>query len=144
MNYEGRIYPVDRPIIVSVDFDGTLCEQRYPEIGRLDRELISVLRDGQEAGAFRLILNTCRGGKELEAALEVCRTHRLALEAVNENLPDMIEKFGHDPRKVYADIYLDDHNAGCRAIHMRSYMRAVLTVWTTENRRAVKQQEAAA
>jgi hypothetical protein len=32
----------------------------------------------------------------------------MTFDAVNENLPDMVEKFGNDCRKVYADVYIDD------------------------------------
>ena len=33
-------------------------------------------------------------------------------DAINDNLPERIKMFGNNPRKVYADVYIDDHNAG--------------------------------
>ena len=33
-------------------------------------------------------------------------------DAVNDNLPDMKEFLGGNPRKVFANFYIDDHNAG--------------------------------
>ena len=29
-------------------------------------------------------------------------------DAVNENLPEIIERYGGDSRKIFADIYIDD------------------------------------
>ena len=34
----------------------------------------------------------------------------LEFDAVNENLQMMIDKYGSDSRKVYADCYIDDRN----------------------------------
>ena len=31
---------------------------------------------------------------------------------MNDNLPDMVEVFGTNPRKVFANFYIDDRNAG--------------------------------
>jgi hypothetical protein len=56
-----------------------------------------------------LILWTCRQGKPLEEAVEWCKTQGLVFDYINENPPDRIAIWG-DCRKVYADIYIDDHN----------------------------------
>ena len=45
--------------IIAVDFDGTLCENKWPEIGTANEELIEYLRDRQKNGD-KLILWTCR------------------------------------------------------------------------------------
>ena len=37
-----------------------------------------------------------------------CAERGLVFDAVNENLPSIIRKFGGDCRKIYADAYLDD------------------------------------
>ena len=34
--------------------------------------------------------------------------HGLKFDAVNENLPEMIEWHGNDCRKIFADVYIDD------------------------------------
>lgn len=46
--------------------------------------------------------------KDLEVAINACAEQGLIFDAVNENLPDMIEKFGGDSRKIFADVYIDD------------------------------------
>ena len=69
--------------------------------------MINYLYEQKEKGA-KLILWTCRAGKELLQAITWCAVMGLHFDAVNENLPEMIEKFGRDTRKVYADEYIDD------------------------------------
>ena len=93
--------------IYAVDFDGTLCEYKWPEIGNANTELIDYLKIIQSHGA-RLILWTCRKDEKLEEAVEWCKQHGLVFDAINENLPEIIEEFGSDTRKIYANKYIDD------------------------------------
>lgn len=93
--------------IIAVDFDGTLCEDAYPGMGTPNLYLIQVLKELKSQGK-QLILWTCRCGKELEAAVNWCEQFELRFDAINQNVPENIEKYGTDTRKVYADLYLDD------------------------------------
>ncbi len=56
----------------------------------------------------KLILWSCRVGNRLQEAVEWCRQYGLEFDAVNENLPEEIKKWGADPRKIHADCYIDD------------------------------------
>lgn len=96
-----------RPKIIAVDFDGTLCENRWPHAGPPNIELINYLLDQKKQGA-KLILWTCRTGEQLDSALKICSWYGLEFDAVNQNIPEMIEFFGEDTRKVFADEYIDD------------------------------------
>lgn len=93
--------------IIAVDFDGTLCENAYPEIGAPVISVLDYVKGARKGGA-RVILWTCRVGLMLTEAVEWCRDHGLEFDAVNENLPEIIEAFGGDTRKIYADTYIDD------------------------------------
>lgn len=95
-------------MIVAVDFDGTLCENRYPFAGLPNHYLLSVLRQLKNSGEIELILWTCRTGEPLKFAVEWCKEQGLEFDAVNENLPRIVEQFGGDNRKVFANIYIDD------------------------------------
>ncbi len=96
--------------IIAVDFDGTLTlERTYPEIGTPNLILINYLKELQEKEGVHLILNTCRRGEPLKAAVEFCKEHGLEFDAVNENLPSVVKKHGgNDTRKVVASYYIDD------------------------------------
>lgn len=96
--------------IIAVDFDGTLIEgNTWPDVdGRPCEELIKHLIKERERGN-KVILYTCRNGEHLDTAVEYCKEYGLEFDAVNENLPELIEAYGSDTRKISADIYIDDH-----------------------------------
>lgn len=96
--------------IYAVDFDGTLCEEKWPDIGEPNRPLIFKLIRLRKAGD-KIILNTMREGDLLCQAVEWCRRFGLEFDAVNDNLEEEKRKFNNNPRKIYAQYYIDDHNA---------------------------------
>ena len=96
--------------IIAVDFDGTLCKNKWPEIGDPNDELIQYLIMMQKTVGARLILWTCRIGEMLDNAITWCLEQGIQFDAVNKNLPDIIEEFGSDTRKIFANRYIDDRN----------------------------------
>lgn len=98
--------------IIAVDFDGTLCENQYPEIGEPNNALIECLKMRQQKMGHKLILWTCRVGDRLEQAVDWCQDRGLIFDAVNQNLPEIVKSFGGDCRKVFAHEYIDDRNSG--------------------------------
>ena len=96
--------------IIAVDFDGTLCEDKYPLAGWANWHLITYLRTAQNLGA-KLILWTCRSNNDLKYAIDWCKERGLTFDAVNENVQEAIDKYGGDSRKIYADVYIDDKAA---------------------------------
>ena len=93
--------------IIAVDFDGTLCENKYPDFGAPRTDVIERLLQEQRAGA-RVILWTCRSGEDLLMAIYWALDKGIAFDAVNANLNSTIEHFGGETRKVCADEYWDD------------------------------------
>lgn len=93
--------------VIAVDFDGTLCENEYPKIGKMKKWALIRLYIERLEGA-KIILNTCRTGDLLDDAVAWCLDHGIIFDAINENLPERIEKFGGDCRKISADEYWDD------------------------------------
>lgn len=55
---------MSHPTTYAVDFDGTLCENAYPEIGAPNLPLIDKLISRRRLGA-KIILWTCREGEML-------------------------------------------------------------------------------
>ena len=96
-------------MIYAIDFDGTLCENAWPEIGKPKYAVIAYCKKLKEEG-HKLILNTCREGVLLYRAEVWCCKHGLTFDAYNENLPELIKEFGGDCRKISADFYIDDKN----------------------------------
>ncbi len=93
---------------VAVDFDGTLCQNAWPHIGRENRVLIERLKEHRRIPGARLILWTCREGESLDAAVAWCAERGLHFDAINDNLPERIAQYGGNCRKVNADLYIDD------------------------------------
>lgn len=94
--------------IYAVDFDGVITKHnRYPNLGEPNIEMIRWLKQKQEDGV-KLILWTCRAGELLEEAIRFCKAYDLEFDYINENLPEMVQKYGNDSRKVFAHLYIDD------------------------------------
>ncbi len=93
--------------IIAVDFDGTLCTDEWSAIGLPRKTVIDYVLDQQKEGA-KLILWTNRNGDRLRDAVLWCTRFGIHFDAVNENLPEVVEQYGADTRKVYADKYIDD------------------------------------
>lgn len=71
-------------MIIAVDFDGTIVEHKYPEIGRELPFAIETLKKLQQE-RHRLILWSVREGKLLQEAVDFCRERGLEFYAVNSN-----------------------------------------------------------
>lgn len=100
------------PYIIAVDFDGTLCEDNFPNIGNPKEDVIRWVKNQRKGLGYntKIILWTCRNGKYLEEAIEWCKNHGLEFDAVNENLKEVENLYGGYTRKVFADLYVDDKN----------------------------------
>jgi hydroxymethylpyrimidine pyrophosphatase-like HAD family hydrolase len=97
-------------IKIAVDFDGTIVEHKYPEIGKENLFAFQTLKELEKRGA-QLILWTFRTGKELDDAVEFCRKNGIEFYAINKNYPEEILN-DTISRKIDADIYIDDKNIG--------------------------------
>jgi len=95
---------------IAVDFDGTIVDHEYPEIGKPKLFAFETLKALQDKGVS-LILWTFRAGKELEEAVEFCKKNGVEFYAVNKNYPEEIFDDSIS-RKINADIYIDDMNLG--------------------------------
>lgn len=121
-----------QPYTLAVDFDGTICEDAYPEIGAPRWPVIEALRALHDAG-WRIAIHTCRANRTAISTTE--RYHER-----QERLADMVEwllllgvwfdqiwgiilvrarngglMYAHDHAatgKPFADVYLDDRSPG--------------------------------
>lgn len=99
-------------MLIAVDFDGTIVEHRYPEIGREIPFAIDTLKRLRDEH-HRIVLWTVREGRLLDEAVAFCRERGLEFYAVNRDYPE--EEKGqnnHYSRKLKADVFIDDRNLG--------------------------------
>lgn len=96
---------------LAIDFDGTIVENQYPEIGGLRDGAKRVIRRLWKEG-HSIIINTCRCAEYEADAKEFLIENGIPFHYINCNLPSDIESFGMDCRKISGDIYIDDKQVG--------------------------------
>ena len=94
-------------MIFSVDFDGTIHDGDWYNIGEVKDNCLDFLRERQMNYGDKVILNTCRDGEPLSVAMWWLLYKEFYPDAVNENIVPHLDT----SRKIYADIYIDDKNA---------------------------------
>lgn len=84
-------YNMVRPKIIAVDFDGTIVQHRFPEIGTVLPGAIPTLKALKKAG-HKLFLWTMRGHPTsswdrdvLQEALDFCKDRGVEFDCVNES-----------------------------------------------------------
>lgn len=92
---------------IAVDFDGTLSFGKWPGVGPANTKLITYLLHRKSKGD-KLILWTCRANDALDAAVLWCSEQGLEFDSINDNLPEIVEKYGVNSRKISCDYYIDD------------------------------------
>jgi len=86
-------------LIIAVDFDGTIVEDKYPKVGKPMIFAFETLKKLQSEG-HRLILWTYRSGERLEEAVAFCKENGIEYYE---------EKYS---RKINANLFIDDRNIG--------------------------------
>ncbi|BDC99358.1 BT0820 family HAD-type phosphatase [Persicobacter psychrovividus] len=94
---------------IAIDFDGTIVEDAYPEIGRPMMFAFETMKELQKQG-HQLVLWTYRRGQPLRDAVAFCEEHGINFYAVNESYPG--ESMEGISRKIDAEIFIDDRNIG--------------------------------
>ena len=98
------------PLIIAIDFDGTIVEDAYPKVGESRIFAFETLKELQKDG-HRLILWTYRHGEKLQEAVDFCKKNGIEFYAVNNSYPE--EDFvGKTSRKINADLFIHDRNIG--------------------------------
>ena len=98
-------------MIIAVDFDGTIVEHNYPEIGRELPFATSTIRKLIEE-QHQIILWTVRKGKLLQEAVDWCKERGIEFYAVNKNFPEEQVDKEHGYCKINAELFIDDRNLG--------------------------------
>ena len=97
---------------IAVDFDGTIVEHNYPDIGEERPFAIDTLKMLIN-DRHKLILWSVREGALLDDAVEWCRQRGVEFYAVNRDYPEeKRENNQHFSRKLKVDMFIDDRNLG--------------------------------
>jgi hypothetical protein len=98
---------------IAVDFDGTIVEHRYPEIGA-ERPFATDTLKMLIKDRHKVILWTVREGELLDEAIAWCKERGVEFYAVNREYPEETVKSNpHFSRKLSSvDIWIDDRNIG--------------------------------
>lgn len=99
-------------MIIAVDFDGTIVENKYPEIGK-ERLFATDTLKMLIKERHQLVLWSCREGKLLDDAINWCKDRGVEFWAINRDYPEEdITKNRHFSRKIKADLFIDDRQVG--------------------------------
>jgi hypothetical protein len=98
-------------MILAIDFDGTICRGKFPNIDGLQPYAKEVINRLYKSGHY-IIINTCRSGDQLTEAVNWMLQQGIPFNRVNDNHPDQSALYNNNSRKVNADVYIDDRNLG--------------------------------
>jgi hydroxymethylpyrimidine pyrophosphatase-like HAD family hydrolase len=96
-------------MIISIDFDGTIVFDRYPEVGPM-KPLVKEVIEGWKADGHIVLINSCRTGRYEAAAVDFLLENQIPFDYMNCNHPGQIVQYKMDCRKLSADLYIDDKN----------------------------------
>ena len=106
-------------MIIAVDFDGTVVDHRYPEIGPEAPLAVDTLLSLSNQN-HKIILFTMRSGTPLTEAVNWFLERRIPLWGVQFN-PDQARWSASN--KCYAELYIDDAAFGCPLIKPEGFHR---------------------
>lgn len=109
---------------ICIDFDGTIVDHRFPEIGPPVPEALEWMGKFQDAGA-RMILFTMRSeggssGDVLTPAVNYLKENGVHLYGINKN---PTQAHWTSSPKAYGQLYIDDAAFGCPLIHPDGFQR---------------------
>jgi hypothetical protein len=103
------------PLTVAIDFDGTLCDACFPDIGTIKEGAREALQFFKDLG-YRIIIYSCRtchwhhdifGGSVDEPSMERTTVRQMVAWLDSNGLPyDLVDDGSRG--KVVADYYIDD------------------------------------
>lgn len=98
-------------MIVAIDFDGTIHTGEYPAIGQPATDAVKYIQRIKQDG-HTIIIWSSRNGVPYREMVSWLDRYGIPYDTINQSAPENLRQYGLDTRKVYADIYIDDHNLG--------------------------------
>ena len=98
-------------MVIAIDFDGTIVQHKYPNIGAEIPFAIDTLKMLIK-DRHSLILWTVREGQFLEDAIDWCKERGVEFYSVNKDYPEENINDKGFSRKLKADLFIDDRSLG--------------------------------
>lgn len=103
----------DQTKIIGIDFDGTIVEHKFPQVGAPVPGALDVMKALQAQG-HKLILFTMRSRESLQDAVTYLEDNGIKLFGINEN---PTQKHWTISPKPYCHTYIDDASLGVPLIY---------------------------
>lgn len=101
--------------VLCIDFDGTIVENAFPQIGKLKPNVVEVLQKLNEK--YDIVISSCRTSKEFEGSPERLKIIQDMINCLIDNkIPYKRIDMG-DEGKVIADYYIDDRAISFNSKH---------------------------
>lgn len=97
---------------IAIDFDGTIVDEAFPNIGKLKPHAKRVMHKIHQHGGV-ITIWTCRTGIAEINCLDFLTDKGIPFDFINRNPQGLIDKYGTMPRKIGADVYIDDKAMFC-------------------------------
>lgn len=97
--------------IIAFDFDGTLFVEDWPRVGKPITEMHWLIKQLHQKG-FIIVINTARASNTHDDAKRALNEHNIEYDLFNENPKYRTDVYGDNPRKIAADVFIDDRNIG--------------------------------
>lgn len=107
----------DYNYVIAIDYDGTLCRDRYNNV--LDEDILYFAKRMKNLGCV-IILWTSRCNRELQEAIDLCASRGLYFDYVNK-----YPKRTTSP-KVCADLYVDNKSVPDGKIPVKKFYKQVI------------------
>lgn len=105
--------------ILAIDFDGTIVENKYPEIGPLIKDAKETINKLYDSDKYYIIIWTCRADKDLRKAIKFLYDEEIKFHQINRDAPPEYVDFPIPDdycqenkyyQKVYCHYMIDDRS----------------------------------
>lgn len=112
-----------KKLVLGIDFDGTIVEEGFLNIGKIKPKTVEFMRQAIEKGHL-IIVWTARSHQFEEECRKFLDENNIPYHYINENPEDPYFTKGIQGRKIYCDYYIDD-----RAINIKDLDMMFDIIW---------------
>lgn len=104
--FDNIIQPPNKYVFHAFDFDGTITENKFPEIGEIINGTVEKMNALYDDLKNIIIIWTCRNGEYELMVRDFLIKHKIKFDFINQN-----PIFDTGSRKIFAHTYYDDRNS---------------------------------